>query len=366
MDEEKVARNNDVDSRYHNDASHPILTNEARKQSTMVLPGQESNSSEGLTIVNHGTASMKADKAGNASAAQDHELGDRGFQRIVRNFTPSMSNRRAELEEMTALYLIPIVAVVIVATSGGLVAKAIPDQEHKLWTLIISYILWGLGSPLSWIILTIYFLRLAVHKPVKREVIVSLLLPIGPLGLSGFSLIVLGKDAKQFFSETNSLPHVTHAGEMLYVIGFVVGLILWGFAVVWFVVAVIMIATSGGFPFNMGWWGFIFPIGQLSLFLPKKLGAMLMTFASGVFTLLTMTIGEELESRFFKILSCVLAGACVLMWLVVAAGTAQRSITGKMFFAPCLGTDLYQRRKREESQVGEESERDKFPPNPVP
>ena len=98
-----------------------------------------------------------------------------------------MSNQRSELSEMTALYLIPIVAVVIAATSGGLVAGAISNQEHKFWTLIISYIFWGIGSPLSWIVLTIYFLRMTLHKPLQREVIVSLLLPIGPLGLSGFS-----------------------------------------------------------------------------------------------------------------------------------------------------------------------------------
>jgi len=88
---------------------------------------------------------------------------------------------------MTALYLIPIVAVVIAATSGGLVAKVLPNHNHQLWTLILSYIFWGIGSPLSWIILTLYFLRLSVHKPVQREVVVSLLLPVGPLGLSGFS-----------------------------------------------------------------------------------------------------------------------------------------------------------------------------------
>jgi tellurite resistance protein TehA-like permease len=41
---------------------------------------------------------------------------------------------------MTALYLIPIVAVVIAATSGGLVGGAIPNQEHQLWTLVISYV----------------------------------------------------------------------------------------------------------------------------------------------------------------------------------------------------------------------------------
>lgn len=99
----------------------------------------------------------------------------------------SMTNRRGDFAEMTALYLIPIMAVVIVATSGSLLAGAIVNEKHQLWTLFISYILWGLGSPLSWIILTLYFLRLMIHKPLQREVIVSLLLPIGPLGLEGFS-----------------------------------------------------------------------------------------------------------------------------------------------------------------------------------
>ena len=66
-----------------------------------------------------------------------------------------MSNRRSELAEMTALYLIPIVAVVIAASSGGLVAGALPDPQHQLWTLVISYVFWGIGSPLSWIVLTV-------------------------------------------------------------------------------------------------------------------------------------------------------------------------------------------------------------------
>ena len=88
---------------------------------------------------------------------------------------------------MTALYLIPIVAVVIAATSGALVAGSIPNPKHQLWTLVISIVFWGLASPLSWIVLTLYFLRMTVHEPLKREVVVSLLLPIGPLGLEGFS-----------------------------------------------------------------------------------------------------------------------------------------------------------------------------------
>src|ERR1051326_9637581 len=100
-----------------------------------------------------------------------------------------MSNRRPELAEMTALYFIPIMATVIVATSGALIAGKLTNNGHQLWTLILSYIFWGIGTPLSWIILAIYFLRMTVHRPLQREVIVSLLLPIGPLGLSGFSYV---------------------------------------------------------------------------------------------------------------------------------------------------------------------------------
>lgn len=50
---------------------------------------------------------------------------------------------------------------------------------------------------------------------------------------------------------------------MLYLIGLLIGVLLWGLAIVWFIVAVIMIVTNYPFPFNMGFWGFIFPIGEL-------------------------------------------------------------------------------------------------------
>ncbi|KAF2740104.1 hypothetical protein EJ04DRAFT_232957 [Polyplosphaeria fusca] len=239
-----------------------------------------------------------------------------------------MSHRRSELAEMTALYFIPILSIVIAATSGALVARALTDERHQLWTLVISYVFWGVGTPMSWIILTIYFLRMTVHKPLEREVIVSLLLPIGPLGLSGFSLISLGKVAKHSFAVNDTIPSVAHAGDIFYLIGLAVGIILWGFALVWFIVAIIMIATAFPFPFNMGWWGFVFPVG--------------------VFTLLTISIGEEFEFKFFKVLSCVLTGACVLMWFILALRTIKRAATGKMFFAPCLGTDLFLKR----AQVG--------------
>lgn len=93
--------------------------------------------------------------------------------------------------------------------------------------------------------------------------------------LNCHSIIQLGKLAKRLFPEIQSLPHVTLAGDVFYIVGFMIGIVLWGFAIVWFIVAVIMIAVSGRFPFNMGWWGFIFPVGQCSSFLPSYSTAIL-------------------------------------------------------------------------------------------
>jgi Voltage-dependent anion channel len=84
--------------------------------------------------------------------------------------------------------------------------------------------------------------------------------------LNCYSIIELGRLAKQLFPATQTLPHVAHAGDVFYIVGVLVGVILWGFAIVWFIIAVIMITISGRFPFNMGWWGFIFPVGEFSLF----------------------------------------------------------------------------------------------------
>ena len=70
------------------------------------------------------------------------------------------------------------------------------------------------------------------------------------------------------------------AGEVLYVVGWLVALIMWGFGLAWLFLAVASISRSR-FPFNMGWWGFTFPIG--------------------VYAMSTMTLGRKMPSLFFEV-----------------------------------------------------------------
>ena len=192
---------------------------------------------------------------------------------------------------MTAAWLLPIVAPIVAAASGGILAEVLPNPHHALWTVIVSYILWGIGVPLAMAVLVIYFQRLTIHKLPAREVIVSVFLPLGPLGQGGFGLMQLGRVASQVFPMTNTLDvAVGNAGEILYILGWLVALIMWGFGIVWLFFALASISRSK-FPFNMGWWGFTFPLGA--------------------FAVSTTTLGKEIPSMFFNVLGTVRIPICI-------------------------------------------------------
>ena len=216
------------------------------------------------------------------------------------------------LSPMTAAWLLPIVSTIVASASGGIVAAVLPRADHALWTMITSYILWGTGVPLAMVVLVMYFHRLTVHKLPPREVIVSVFLPLGPLGQGGFAIMQLGKLAMEIIPKTNTL--IPSAGETLYTVGFGLALIMWGYGLVWLFFALASI-TRSKFPFNMGWWGFTFPLG--------------------VFTVSTTTFAKELPSPFFRVIGTVFSISVVILWLVVSAGTIRDAFIGNLLFAPC-------------------------------
>lgn len=177
-----------------------------------------------------------------------------------------MDYHHAELKGVTAAWLLPIVSTIVAAGSGSIVAGILPSTYYQLITLLTSYVLWGMGVPLAMVVLVIYFLSLTTKQLPAKEVIVSTFLPLGPLGMGGFAIQELGAVALKLFHETHTLPaSMVYAGDILYVVGFLLALVMWGFGLVWFFFAVATIWRTPKFPFNMGWWGFTFPLGMLSI-----------------------------------------------------------------------------------------------------
>ncbi|TKA32941.1 hypothetical protein B0A50_01167 [Salinomyces thailandicus] len=244
----------------------------------------------------------------------------------------SASHQRS-LDSITATQLLPLAATIVAAGTGSEVAHILPNPQHALGTIIASYVMWGMAAPMALTVLVMYYQRLALHKIPPREVIVSAFLPLGPLGFGGYTILYLGKTAKQVFPRTDTLDPL--AGQIAYILGFFVALIMWGWGLLWFAFALAAIYKSRPIPFNMGWWGFTFPLG--------------------VYSVSTMLIGEELPSLFFRVLGTIFGTAVIALWIVIAAGTAQGAWTGVLFNAPCLAN--LKEKQEEISRASSEEEK---------
>lgn len=218
------------------------------------------------------------------------------------------------LERITALQLLPIAATIVASGVGAEIADILPNAQHAMGTVIVSYVLWGMSTPMAMMILVIYYQRLAVHKLPSRESIVSCFLPLGPLGFGGFSILYLGKVVRHLLDESNAIdPFV---GHIAYVLGLLLSLLMWSFGLIWLVFALATIYYRSPFPFNMGWWGFTFPLG--------------------VYAANTILLGKEMNLMFFKVCGTILSSAMILLWLVVATRTVHGAWHGVLFHAPCL------------------------------
>ncbi|KUI54815.1 Sulfite efflux pump SSU1 [Cytospora mali] len=228
-----------------------------------------------------------------------------------------MHRHKPQLEQTTAALLLPVVPAIVASASGGILAEHLPSTSHAVTTLVTSYALWGLGEAFAMCILAMYFHRLMVHHLPPRELIVSVFLPVGPLGQGGFAIQQLGKVAAalDFLPLPGSM--VVTGGQVLSALGVFLALVMWGAGLGWLGLAATSIVTTQSFPFNMGWWGFTFPLG--------------------VFATCTGMLAKELDSVFFRVLTMLFSISVILLWLLVAVRTLLRARTGEMFVAPCLG-----------------------------
>lgn len=176
---------------------------------------------------------------------------------------PFMMFTRQEhsIDQMTAVWLLPVVAAEVAAASGGLLAPHLVDAHSQLVMLVTSYVLWAFSLPVAFSILTILMLRMALHKLPHANMAASSWLALGPIGTGALGMLVLGGDAPAIFA-ANGLPGV---GEMANGLGLVAGMTLWGFGLWWMLIAVLITLRylRAGIPFNLGWWGFTFPLGEI-------------------------------------------------------------------------------------------------------
>lgn len=230
-------------------------------------------------------------------------------------------------DKVTGVWFLPVVSTIVAAASGGIVAEILPAAHARL-TLTVSYILWGTGFGLAILLMGLYYGRLAVYKIPPATLIVSAFLPLGPCGQGSFAILQISSALYKMSKETgvalgSAASATPQEAQMMataiYAVTIPIALVIWGLGLVWLVLAVaflIDLAMVQSLAFNLGFWGFTFPLG--------------------VFCTATTQLGKELDSGGFRVLGTVLSLIEVLLWLFIAIRTTIGALSGKLFFSPCL------------------------------
>lgn len=209
------------------------------------------------------------------------------------------TRQKHDLTDMTAVWLLPLVAAEVAAASGGLLLQHLPAGSTAQHVLIVSYALCGMSVLPAFGVLAILFLRMALHKLPKREMAATSWLALGPIGTAALSLLLLGDEATRALAGTP----IAEIAASLRPIGVVCSFVLWGYGAWWLGTA--LLATwrylRQEMPFNLGWWGFTFPLG--------------------VYSLATLALFRETGLRLFEFSGCALVILLAAIWCIVGGKT---------------------------------------------
>jgi tellurite resistance protein TehA-like permease len=218
-------------------------------------------------------------------------------------------------ERVTAVLLLPIVAPEVAASSAASLAPHLVGQTAQ-FVVGAGYLLWAISVPLAFSVLTVVFFRLVIHKLPHRDLGPSSWLTLGPIGTGALGLLTLGQGAPGAFAGTTLVNVAAIARDF----GLIGSLMLWGAGLWWFAVALLFTLRyrREGLPFNLGWWGFTFPLG--------------------VYTAATLSLYRVTGFEAFAVAGVLFAILLGGLWSVVLSLTLREVARGHLFYAPCLAT----------------------------
>ncbi len=226
------------------------------------------------------------------------------------------TRQQHSIDGMTAVWLLPVVAAEVAAAGGGALAPHLADSAQQFVVLTTSYALWAYSVPVAFGILTLLILRMALHKLPPASVAASSWLALGPIGTGALGMMVLGSDAPTIFGA----HRLAAVGLIAQGLGTIAGVLLWGFGLWWLLLAILITIRyfRAGVPFNLGWWGYTFPLG--------------------VYTVATLRLGTTLHLSFFTVTGAALAATLTAMWVIVMARTLHGGWRGHLFVSPCIAS----------------------------
>ena len=171
-------------------------------------------------------------------------------------WSASMLRNTGGLEGVNGGWLIPPVMNLLVPLGIAPLVVGIPSAAAGL--ALVGFAFYGIGLILFMAILTLLIARLALREPLPAAMAPSLWIPLAPAGILGLALLRLLQASEE--AGVTDLPSPA-VGVLVSAIG--IGFGLWWAAFAWLELR--RIRTAGGPPLHPGWWGFVFPVGAMTL-----------------------------------------------------------------------------------------------------
>jgi len=201
-------------------------------------------------------------------------------------------------------WLMPLVPPMVSAATGALLIPHIGSQTGRATMLYACFAMFGLSMIAALIITTMIWSRLVHYGTSGTARVATLWIVLGPLGQSITAAGLLGGTA--------ALAVDPQIAGGLQVFAVLFGVPVWGFAVLWIVLATSLTVRTlrRGMPFALTWWSLTFPVG---------------TFVTGTTQLALHTGLPALR------VAAVIGYVCLLgTWCLVATRTVHGSIRGEL------------------------------------
>lgn len=205
-------------------------------------------------------------------------------------------------------WLMPIVPPMVSAATGAALIPHVASFNGKATMLYALYVMFGMSLVASLIVITLIWSRLVHYGTSGTSRVPTLWIVLGPLGQSITAAGLLGAEAHL------AAPHVIASAFSVF--GVLYGVPVWGFAVLWIVLAgSLTIRTARRkLPFALTWWSFTFPVG---------------TFVTGTSRL---AIATKLPA--FHFAAAVAYVGLLSAWAIVAVRTFHGARRGDLFKPP--------------------------------
>ncbi|AMO63644.1 TDT family transporter [Mycolicibacterium phlei] len=205
-------------------------------------------------------------------------------------------------------WLMPVVPPMVSAASGALLLPHMAPGTGRATMLYGCYAMFGLSLIAGLIIITMIWSRLALYGTSGTARVPTLWIVLGPLGQGITAAGLLGSHA--------GLAVAPELAGAMNVFAVVFGVPVWGFAVLWIVLATELTVRTmrRGMPFALTWWSLTFPVG---------------TFVTG-----TAQLAVHTGLPAFEVAAVVAYVALLGTWALVAVRTARGGLAGTLFTPP--------------------------------